>query len=1595
MLNFTYIPKINKIDFYWNPLNGVPNIKTPSTVTIEGYKITRLDTSDQSSAIKTIMGKSDLTADRGDGFDNTMEIPGYKYRYVIEPYPIGDYYADTVYACSMPDGGFEGKITSLSGMGVPGIQVCAVRLDTVLQDTTSRYCTLTDQQGNFNINEVYYYTGSDFMLQPSFKDHGFKLSELSYYTENKFRLENENHALSGISFTDTSSIVFQGKVLQPGFNESCSLGLENIKIKVYRDTLFKEVYTDETGFYSVCVDGGDNYSFVAELYNHSFTPDSFSLDIYCDTTLTTIIDNTVHKLSGYIYGACKTYFGQAKIKIYEGKTDAESCIDTIISTNSQGYYEILLPANKYTISVEEFISTDSNVENETVVGYFTSQEVDLTKDSVRYNFIYRNTPRLEIVGLNNIGCGIYEDIAIVKQEYTYPLKIKVYDVFGEITCPADTGFVTIKDKTGYSDIDTTIFIQNGEAVYFLKPGYPNLVADFQKNITITATIEKESITESKDLIVEGTQPMENTFLTTSPEIPLFILHDPPGDNSYAYLQQESSSQIAIGNIQHEVKNTDGYSNEWKVCPTTSLTLWDIWSFEMSAGWRRIKTVSVDSVNNKSSETIIEMDHKQGYQSSSDPALTGSTGGDVYIGGALNLIYAETQQVKYNYNTCQVDIDWDISIMPHSLATDFIYSENHIRNYLVPEFERLQRLFELQNNDSASFFEDQKNIWLTALANNQKNLSDSSTFIKRISFDGGVGPISEETTNMSTVRNSYEFHAMFDTTVTHYWKAEVAGIGYERSNVKSKIKIETGTDSSYTSTEGTTTGFVLKDDDIGDKFMVNVYNDNVYGTPAFKLVSGNSSCPYETGTRPREGVQLTANKYVAFVDDPNGTAVFRLQLANLSQTSETRKYNLFFHQGSNPDGAQLTLGGSQIQAGVPIPYTLPSWGFTEATVTVKRGPEAFDYYNLMFTLESGCDDNEIIDTLLLDVHFKNTCSNLFMINPADNWVISSLDEGKLKATLSGYNSDLLYDITIQICNENNYNSWYSLKYLTSSELEPEQTDVNLLLDEIEDGNYEIRARLECEAGQIYTKPIKGIKDSHGPQYFGVPEPADNVLDSVDIISVLFSENINSQAFSNANIICMNETSKTNLYFNAECHANQISIFPEFPSKLNPSDVYRVFVFGLEDLYGNKMKDTISWAFSIRVTPENNDICVELKAIQGWNIISLPVIPDSTGMSFIFQSMMDRSSLIKIQDESGNSMEDWGIFGGWVNKIGNIAPTEGYKIKVSINDSTEICGEPIKYPFAIPLKSGWNIMGYPQTSAFDALEVLNQLIDEGKLIKVQNEGGNSIEDWGIYGGWHNYIGDFIPGEGYNIKLNADDILWINKSYTKSSAIQTEIIKAKHFKPALEGNGMDHMNIHLVGLPINLLHVGDELAIFDGSTCVGAVTIMPRHLQTQTASIAASSRDNQGMPGFAEGNPVTLKLWASKQNREFTLEPEIVKGTSTFAKHETTFASLEKYAATGLEGIAELEFTEINCYPNPFSNEINIEIRLVKESEVQVEVLNQLGQRVRFLQTAKMMNSGVHRLMWNGKNAGNQSVSSGIYHLKITVDEKEINKKIVYSK
>jgi hypothetical protein len=277
-------------------------------------------------------------------------------------------------------------------------------------------------------------------------------------------------------------------------------------------------------------------------------------------------------------------------------------------------------------------------------------------------------------------------------------------------------------------------------------------------------------------------------------------------------------------------------------------------------------------------------------------------------------------------------------------------------------------------------------------------------------------------------------------------------------------------------------------------------------------------------------------------------------------------------------------------------------------------------------------------------------------------------------------------------------------------------------------------------------------------------------------------------------------------------------------------------GIQDYFGNLLQHGQAFDMGIHQFFDKQLI----RFTNGWNIKSSNLLPANSDVESIFQLLISNSSLVKIQDEEGSSLEK--INGNWNNNIGDIALTEGYKVKVNVNDSIEIYGAPVDLPYAIPLTTGWNIIGYPQTKSFDGLDVVQELIARGTLIKVQDEAGNSIEK--LSGNWINHIGSLTAGEGYKIKVNSSDTLWISDNYPKSATLQIKRVTATHFIPEYKGNGTDHMNIYLLNTDESGMQYGDEIGIFDGNICVGSAKINLHHskfkIQHSAVSIPVSAAD-----------------------------------------------------------------------------------------------------------------------------------------------------------
>ena len=102
-------------------------------------------------------------------------------------------------------------------------------------------------------------------------------------------------------------------------------------------------------------------------------------------------------------------------------------------------------------------------------------------------------------------------------------------------------------------------------------------------------------------------------------------------------------------------------------------------------------------------------------------------------------------------------------------------------------------------------------------------------------------------------------------------------------------------------------------------------------------------------------------------------------------------------------------------------------------------------------------------------------------------------------------------------------------------------------------------------------------------------------------------------------------------------------------------------------GYEIKTSAATKLQLTGTPTALPLTIPLTA--GWNIISYPSSKPQTALEVV-QPLIKEGSLVKVLDEEGNTLLK--LQEGWVNKIGDLKPGKGYKIKVQ-RDTTLVITE----------------------------------------------------------------------------------------------------------------------------------------------------------------------------------------------------------------------------------------------------------------------------------------------------------------------------------
>ena len=594
---------------------------------------------------------------------------------------------------------------------------------------------------------------------------------------------------------------------------------------------------------------------------------------------------------------------------------------------------------------------------------------------------------------------------VFTQNHIYQLKVFVQEVYYnqdvcsgingcpeavEDVVPVGEGSVQIHNQLAKTQSET-IELHDGVALYTFMAGEPQTLRDYNYPwrtytgvLNLTAMVDGvgyawEPYQDTSDLnfdypmanllqedkyfraYVLGSNPIEGSdFVTDGPELVEMILRDPPGSESYSYLEQGSSFTINQSYSMNLGVNTTSESK---------LSLGSKWEsgigYSVETEIKNETTLGLSVATSINDEGFMEktVSLSQAWQTSDSPELAGAAS-DLFYGSSTNYRVSLADNLRvFPADFAQANgldtagesvgeagdrfiIGMNKSLMaaPEGTPTHFIYTADHIENYLIPNLIQIRNnLFISQadkyhsnipssnelygsNNDdprwgsSASStnyittepadydgpsytftpeddqdvdmirkYNEQIRLWREALERNEME-KYSAELIDNISFDAGPTYDYSIATSI-TKSHTTSFELAVNASLYNELGGSVGGIG---GSVKVGLEIDltSGRSSTTENTVNNTFGYVLHDPDQGDYFSVDVKDPGTGTGPVFSIKGGRSMCPHETGAQLHYYKPATYTINDSVINQLENLGVNQ-DLLDILSTTEAPDYNSIF------------------------------------------------------------------------------------------------------------------------------------------------------------------------------------------------------------------------------------------------------------------------------------------------------------------------------------------------------------------------------------------------------------------------------------------------------------------------------------------------------------------------------------------------------------------------------------------------------------------------------------------------------------------------------------------------------------------------------
>ena len=1158
---------------------------------------------------------TDINGDGQWGPSDSTEITR-DYNRLFDRISAGEVVEPSLIACFHMDMGIGTAIVNSADVSHSGTIEGAVWSDVQAPTYPSAF---TDGDGAYNITNLNFGNGRTFRIIPRKAYHEFDNPYLPV------SLNQFTPSQNSINFRVTNMITISGYVKHSTI-ATAGANCGEADVEIWVDGAFKNNRTDEDGYYLIEVEPGRTVTLSPKKGGRSgfnFFPLSKTFFNVITPQSQSFVDDFTRTLRGSVTGgACEYPLGPSRIATVTLNAD-NGCFSREETVDAAGNFEFENVAPMaYTLSVA--MNTDipgipGLLDIET---YFQNNgaTIDIedaydrldsvwTTEEDTVSFNYRSAMVMDTEGwsINELGDRWFA------QNGADTLDIYVFEEYYGGRCPVDTGIIYIKDwiSDRYVDGDDVAgvsipFSQDKDDLdapsyrYGLLPGLPRLEGDHKKSFEIRASDPEGQIeTDSRNYraVVLGQRPNQLNFATTAPEIPLMILRRPPGDNSFASFSESNSSStsfsMSMGSANSSEESIEvnlGVETEVNIAPFGVGT-----SFNIEAEASLESGFTVTNALQSSTEMQMTLTTSAAYMTATADELMGDRG-TVFVGGAMNLLYGATNVLDYiqDNGNFRYSLTQEVIFMPDGFETTYIYTRGYVENYLLPE------LTYLAQTDSNLIRSVER--W-NYILDYEDSLKWAAPVEDNFSFSGGGQSMTRTHIQESTEALVFEETLDLDESFAASMGIKIAGFGVG-GTVKASTSLSLGSSRTSSSTNTTETSYTLVDDDDGDDYTVDVGTDPVYGTPVFRVVAGNSSCPYEEWTNqagevtttPRDipGMNWLSPSTIVNVH-PEGTAELTIGLSNESSLMESRVYYLSFLSASNPGGAQILINGQLADESASIPFDLEYLGSDSALITVTRpdGSDVYDFENLLIKFAPECETNYAGITqgftTSFNVHFARPCTEAEIYQPQENWIVNTVTGDTMTLVVQGYDLGQSYfdELLVQYSAVGDAN-WYAVDTLFADTLRIDNQLYSQLfwdVGDLIDAEYDVRLQSRCLDGALNNimDAVRGVIDRQIPEVLGVPEPVDGVLNFDDAIALNFTEPINPETVTPVNVT-LEDLSNSEMIsdFQLSVSANRLIITPTLQNRFIENHSLRARIQGFEDLYGN-MGDTLTWTYTVDRNP----------------------------------------------------------------------------------------------------------------------------------------------------------------------------------------------------------------------------------------------------------------------------------------------------------------------------------------------------------------------------------------------------------------------------